>query len=218
MVRVPPDATADPAGRLDRTAGEVPARGHALSVTRSVIVGALVLCVTFAGLQLHGWFRAAELHDRLLVARTADVPAVLAEMGPYRRWLDPMLRRELPRGASQKDRSRRLRLALALLPRDQNQVPALVELLLWADPEELTLIRDALRPFAPQLTADLWGLLSDPAVERARRLRAAGALADYDPTNAGWRRLRRISPRRSAQRVRWRSRDGSTCWGMCAKR
>ncbi len=82
-----------------------------------------------------------------------------------------------------------MRLALALLPRDQQQVPALLELMLTADPEELTLIRDALRPFAPRLTADLWGLLSDPAVARARRLRAAGALADYDPTNPGWRAI-----------------------------
>ncbi len=157
--------------------------------TRSMIVGASVLSLALAGLQLYGWLRAAELHDRLLVARTADVPAVLAEMGPYRRWLDPMLRRESPRGASQKDRSRRLRLALALLPHDQQQVPALVELMLTADPEELTLIRDALRPFASRLTADLWGLLSDPAVARSRRLRAAGALADYDPTNPGWRAI-----------------------------
>ncbi len=142
-----------------------------------------------------------ELHDRLLVARTADVPAVLAEMGPYRRWLDPMLARESRAAASQKDRSRRLRVALALLPREEQQVPALVELMLTADPEELTLIRDALRPFAPRLTADLWGLLSDPIGRASARLRAAGALADYDPTNPGWRRSRRTWSRRSARRA-----------------
>ena len=117
--------------------------------TRSVIVAASLLCLTLAGLEFSAWFRAAELHDRLLVARTADLPAVLAEMKPYGRWLDPMLRRDSTRAASQPDRSRRLRLALALLPRDQQQVPASVELMLTADPEELTLIRDSLRPFAP---------------------------------------------------------------------
>ena len=114
--------------------------------TCSVIVAASLLCLTLAGLQLSAWFCAAELHDRLLVARTADLPAVLAEMKPYWRWLDPMLRRDSTREASQQDRSRRLRLSLALLPRDRQQVPALVELMLTADPEELALIRDLLRP------------------------------------------------------------------------
>ena len=75
--------------------------------TRGIIVGASAVCLTLAGIQLYGWFRAAELRDRLLVARTADLPAVLAEMAPFRRWLDPMLRRESPRAASQNDRSRR---------------------------------------------------------------------------------------------------------------
>ena len=201
MVRVPQDATADPAGRLDRTAGELPARGHALSRHAQRDRGRIGALSDSRGPGALWLVRATELHDRLLVARTADVPAVLAEMGPYRRWLDPMLRRESPRAASQKDRSRRLRVALALLPREERQVPALVELMLTADPEELTLIRDALRPFAPRLTADLWGLLSDPTVERAGGcVRQAHLPITIRRTPAG-ARSRPTSPRRSARRA-----------------
>ncbi|WP_210420449.1 bifunctional serine/threonine-protein kinase/formylglycine-generating enzyme family protein [Aquisphaera giovannonii] len=174
--------------RADRTPQQArflraAARYHA---TRGLIVAAALLCLALAGIELRGWLRASELRHRLLVARTSDMPAVLLETGPFMRWLDPMLRRELVRAAGPASRPLRIRLSLALLPRDPRQVEDLVGLMLDSDPEELVLIRDSLRPHAARLEGPLWAILGDTAVDRERRLRAAAALAAYDPEGPDW--------------------------------
>jgi eukaryotic-like serine/threonine-protein kinase len=81
---------------------------------------------------------------------------------------------------------RNLHLSLALLPWDPSQIAVLSELLLRADPEELLVIRAALRPYAPAVTERLWALLTNTAAEREHRFRAACALAAYDPGDPRW--------------------------------
>ena len=86
---------------------------------------------------------------------------------------------------------RRLHAALALLPHDPTQVDYLVERLLQADarPSELLVIRQALydHGHAPNLTPKLRALLEQtPTGLTDSQLRAAGALALFEPKDPGW--------------------------------
>ena len=58
--------------------------------------------------------------DRLLDANTSEVPAIVADMAPYRRWLDPLLHDAYAQAEKDKDRRKQLHASLALLPVDAN--------------------------------------------------------------------------------------------------
>src|SRR5581483_4570758 len=73
---------------------------------------------------------------------------------------------------------------------DPDQVDVLAAYLLVARPEEVRVVRDALRPFAARLTGQLWAVLADPLAEGPRRLRAAAALAAYEPDDPRWPEVR----------------------------
>ncbi len=104
-------------------------------------------------------------------------------MAPYRRWLDPLLVAELSSPRTAGDSRKVLNARLALLPVDSGQLSPLRDRLLGAEPREFLTIREALRPFGRRLMDDLWEIVDDPEIESARRLRAACALAEFDPAN-----------------------------------
>jgi formylglycine-generating enzyme required for sulfatase activity len=114
------------------------------------------------------------------------VPEWVRALGPYRRWADPLLREK----AAQDDlgEGNRLHLALALLPSDAGQADYLGDRLLEAaGPEEVKVIRALLHEHAPDAMARLWPVLQDGRERRARRLRAAAALALSDAEDPRWR-------------------------------
>jgi serine/threonine protein kinase/formylglycine-generating enzyme required for sulfatase activity len=178
--------------------------GHRHAVRGSALALAL-LAATSVGLGIRGQVieqqnaeHASGLVRRLLDADTAQVPGIIDEMKDNRHWTDPLLRdayaeaeradREADtEGERARDARRQLHAALALLPADPTQVEYLYGRLLDAEPQEVVVIREALLPHKGELTERLWaGVEEPPRGHEAQRLRAACALAAYDPENARW--------------------------------
>jgi hypothetical protein len=131
--------------------------------------------------------RAAALRERLLDANITEVPQIVQEIKPFQRWADSRLRKAYSEAQAKGDFRRQLHASLALLPVDPYQVEYLYERLLDADPLEVPVIRDALVPHKESLTSKLWGVVEQPAKgKESQRLRAATALATYDPSSQRW--------------------------------
>jgi formylglycine-generating enzyme required for sulfatase activity len=129
-----------------------------------------------------GRVQAQRLRDNLLTANTAEVPKIVQDMAPYRRWIDPLLRE-----AYAQDDRKQLHVSLALLPVDPGQVEDLYKRLLDATPQQVGVIRHFLLDRRDDLVDRLWKVVDQPPKEHERqRLRAACALAEYDPHNARW--------------------------------
>jgi formylglycine-generating enzyme required for sulfatase activity len=161
-------------------------RYHALRGTFIVLVLTLL---ALGGWWTHGTLRARALVDTLLTARTADVPAVVRDLGAYRRWADPLLREALARAEADGDARKQLHARLALVPSDPGQVDDLRERLLVAGPDEVGAIRELLAPYSDALVGPLWAVLEDRAADPGRRLRAACALAAFVPDDGRWEKV-----------------------------
>jgi serine/threonine protein kinase/formylglycine-generating enzyme required for sulfatase activity len=113
---------------------------------------------------------------------TPKVPPIIAEMTEFRKWTDRMLR-EVPEKSPQKFHA-----SLALVPVDPGQVDYLYGRLLKADPRDvLPVVRDALAPHKERLRDRLWAVVEKPEKgKESQRLRAAAALATYDPDSQRW--------------------------------
>ena len=166
--------------KLMREAGQY----HSLLVLATVVVGALV---SWAGYHIHGKFEAHALRDRLLDAKTEDLPIIVKDMKYYRSWLDGPLRDAMHEPEMAKDTDKQLHISLALLPVDAGQVEYLFGRLLEAQPNQVSVIRDALLPHKNHLLQKLWAVVetSEKGKEK-QRLRAASALALYDQSNTKW--------------------------------
>jgi serine/threonine protein kinase/formylglycine-generating enzyme required for sulfatase activity len=174
-----------PQRRMMRTA----AGYHAV---RGLIVVVLLAAATVAALR----FRdkaveqrkatyAAGLVQSLVNADTALVPSIIDEMAEYRQWVDPLLR--LENNNAEAMSRRKLHTSLGLLPLDPAQVDYLYQRLLEARPHEVLVIRDALAPYKDDLRAKLWAAVESPQKgKELQRLRAASALAKYDPESEKW--------------------------------
>jgi formylglycine-generating enzyme required for sulfatase activity len=171
-----------PQRRLMRRAG----RYHALRGTLVVLVLTLL---ALGGWWTHGALRARALVDTVLTAQTAEVPAVVRDLGAYRRWADPLLREALARAEADGDAHKQLHARLALLPSDPGQVDDLHQRLLAAGPDEIGAIREILAPHGDALVEPLWAVLEDRAADPGRRLRAACALAAYAPEDGRWEKV-----------------------------
>jgi hypothetical protein len=131
-----------------------------------------------------GWQQANFLEQRLLNVDTEIVPEVVRELGPYRRWINPMLYYDLENTDSDKIM---LHASLALLPADAGQADYLRGRLLTArGPGEVKAIRALLHEHAPDSLVRFWPELQDDRGEKTRRLRAACALARFAPDDPRW--------------------------------
>jgi hypothetical protein len=149
---------------------------------------AVLALLGYAAYEAHGRIKAHDLRDRLLDANTADVRGIVADMAPYRRWLDQLLREARQEAEANNDDRKQLHASLALLPADETEAGYLYGRLLEAEPHEMLVIRDALAARGPQLVDRLWEVvLARPTKGKERqRLRAAAALATYDPDSPHW--------------------------------
>jgi formylglycine-generating enzyme required for sulfatase activity len=167
-----------PQRRMMRRAGLV----HA--VRGGLVVLALAL-LSFAGWWIGAAFEARARVNTLLSAGTTDVPLLVRQLGPYRRWADPLLREKAAEAGL--DDGKRLHLALALLPVDPDQANYLCDRLLAASgPDEVKAIRTVVHEHAPAAAARFWSVLEAGGETRPRRLRAACALAAFAPDDARW--------------------------------
>jgi hypothetical protein len=164
---------------------------------RAALVAACLLVVGWIGRESIGHLRATALVQSLVNAETTQVPAITAELRSFRRWADPLLKDKLAR--SQPGSRERLHASLAALPADPQQADYLSDQLLHAEPLELHVIREALRPRAESevgrhvstrnVVVGYWQILNDPDAKNDQRLRAACALAAYDPDHEKWSQI-----------------------------
>jgi hypothetical protein len=130
--------------------------------------------------------RAEGLVESLLKADTAQVPVIIDNMKPYRKWANPKLSEAFD--DSNKNSKERLHASLALLPVDATQVGYLKDQLLAADPEDIDVVRHALSNHKENILDDLWLIVEQPSKEEETQLlQAASALALYDSENERWK-------------------------------
>jgi hypothetical protein len=138
-------------------------------------------------MQHAGRYHAQGLVRQLLDASLPEVPELVRQIGQIRKFAERLLRQEQQRAAEQSQE--KLHTALALLPGDRGQLDYLYERLLQAGPEDFPILRDALaghkEELCPRLRAD-----AESAGNEDRRLRAAAALASYDPSHPCWQTIR----------------------------
>ena len=129
--------------------------------------------------------QARELVSGLMKAEIQQVPVLVDDIEEIHAWADPILEQELREA---KDGSpEKLRLSLALLPRDSSQVLYLQSQLLAVDPSAISVIRAALRPHKGQITTTYWRVVKNTKNSQTSRLNAACLLAEFDPVNQqGW--------------------------------
>src|SRR5205823_3209160 len=142
-------------------------------VVRGVAVVLLLVLLGFAGREGFGRLKAHQLRDRLLESTTADAPRIIDDLGPYRRWANPLLREARAEAERDGDKRRQLHASLALLAVDTDQVTYLQGRLLHGDPEEVLVIRQALLEHQQYLANGLWELLDNPQEDPDRSFRAA---------------------------------------------
>jgi formylglycine-generating enzyme required for sulfatase activity len=161
-------------------------RADRFYLLRGALLTLAVSLAACAGWWTNGTLRARARLDMLLAARTADVPELVRHLGPYRRWADPVLRATAaaPEGL---DEDKRLHVALALLPSDTGQADYLGERLLTArGPEEVKVVRELLQEHAPASATRFWAVVQDEREGKARRVRAACALARLAADDGRW--------------------------------
>lgn len=154
-------------------------------IVRGLLAASLLLLLGLVGWEGNGQLQAHHLRDRLLVANTAEVPGILENMAAYRRWVDPLLREAYADAERSKDPRKQLHASLALLASDAGHASYLYGQMLETGPQELGLIRRELAPYKSEYVPQLWAELAK-GKSPARRLRAACALAEYDPSDPQW--------------------------------
>lgn len=166
-------------------------RYHAV---RGMALGVLLAVATFTGLAIRDRVndqrnstQAEERVQSLINADMAQVPAIIKELPKFRKWADPLLRAENEK-AGVNSRTK-LQTSLALLPVDATQVEYLHGRLLDAQPQDVPVIRDALEPHKAGLLDKLWAVVEAPEKgKESQRLRAAAALAKFDPDSEKWKK------------------------------
>ena len=158
---------------------------------RMVAVTILLALLVWGGYEGHGRLKARALLEQLLYAQTTEVPNIVQDMANYRRWLDPLLYDAYAQAKAGKHTRKQLHASLALVPVDATQVAYLYSRLLRAEPDEVKVVRDALAPHKSELVDRLWEVVEKPAKgeEKQQQLRAAAALASYDPASQRWEKL-----------------------------
>ena len=157
---------------------------------QGAVLAVLLTAAVVAGLAV--WNQANDDHagglvDQLRDADIDKVGDVITAIGPYRRWADQRLRDDYAEAQSKQNPSRQLRVSLGLLPVDPNQVEYLYGRLLDAEPREVGVIVGQLAGHKGELIDRLWSVVDQPEkAHEGRRLRAAAALAAYDPDSQRW--------------------------------
>ncbi len=141
--------------------------------------------IAIAAREIPGRIEANSLVERLLSADTTQVPGIVEKLDGYRRWADPLLRHdnEIAEGGS----NQKLHSALALVGNDPSHVDYLADQLLIAKADEIPVIIRFLLPYKDRLVKQLWQTVKSGSSEQ--RIRAAAALAEYDPKNDAWQKV-----------------------------
>ena len=156
-------------------------RYHAL---RMLVFTVVALVLVAIGGDAYSHVRANVLVGRLLEAETVRAPGIILEMEPYWRHVQPRLVAALSQAEA--DSTQVLNARLALLRHDNRQVGFLADRLLAVDLPSVRVLREALAPDKGAIEVSLWETLQDRTALKERRLRAACALAAFDPQSPKW--------------------------------
>jgi formylglycine-generating enzyme required for sulfatase activity len=157
---------------------------------RALVALVLVALLGWGLVEGYGTLCAYVLRDRLMNVPTKDVPVIVDDMPAFRRWLDPLLHDAYGMAEATRNEHHKLRASLALLPVDAAQGDYLGDRLLTAEePDEVQVIRSFLRDHAPDSAKRFWPVLQNDEERRPRRLRAACALARFDPDDPRWAKV-----------------------------
>jgi hypothetical protein len=178
-----------PERKMMRRATRYHALGGLVAVACLLLLAEVGWVLTGVGWQSMGRMNAHHLRDRLLEAETSDVPRIIKDMAPYRRWLDPLLREDYARAEKENDPRKQLHASLALLPVDNYYVDYLNRRLLQGQLQEVLVIRKALVGHQQVLTKRWWKLLENRQNDQDQRFRAACALAAYTPDDPRWKKV-----------------------------
>ena len=174
----------DPQRKMMQRAGRV----HGI---RGITLATVFILLGCGGYELNGRLRAQMLRDKLLGSPLSDAPSIVAELKPYRKWIDRLLRQAYAEAQAAGDSQKQLSAALALLPVDDTQLPYLKDRLLRADAQDVSVLRQCLSAHKDALVAECWRVLEKPTQQdQGKALPAASALALYDPANPLWEKDR----------------------------
>ena len=132
-----------------------------------------VLGFGFASRQFFGQMRATSFRDQLMLAETKDVPSLLEQNEAYRQWWNPLLKQDLANDHLQPNQ--RKNVAMALLPVDKNLLPVLEAEIVAAEPNELSVLIEAMRDDKSEVASSLRKQLA--ADVKSVRLNAAAGLS-----------------------------------------
>jgi formylglycine-generating enzyme required for sulfatase activity/tRNA A-37 threonylcarbamoyl transferase component Bud32 len=154
------------------------------------LAAALVILATagtWISVERQNAVHAAGLVDSLVKADVGKLPDVFAQLDSYDRRTRPALEALAAVTPSTSDERRtQLHARLALVRHDEQHLSPLVEELLSGNLAYLGIVRERLSPYKSRLEPEMWKLLHDVAVARARRFRAGLALAVYATDSPQW--------------------------------
>jgi formylglycine-generating enzyme required for sulfatase activity/class 3 adenylate cyclase len=156
-------------------------------LTQTAIVLLALVGVGTTAWEVYGRMQAAHFRDRLLDAKIREVPVIVQQMRSFRSRLKPLLQSASRDAATQADPLRDLAIHLALLSVDESHVEPVLKHLLEAQPQDVGVIVAALEPHKEAVSQRLWHRLDDKDPRTsASRVRAAAALASYEPDSPRW--------------------------------
>jgi tRNA A-37 threonylcarbamoyl transferase component Bud32 len=187
---------ARPAGALQKSGRWV--KRHPTAATVLSLCGLVVIGLVAGGFwyqarlheargQARAETRAAELVRSLASSDTSHVPRIIEDLAEYRDQALPLL--VTMAQDSKPGTKQRLHAALALLPTDASHLSYLRQRAMTSTPQELEIIRSALRPYREQLASELWKLTSRTDTPAEQRLRAAALLAGLENDSPRWAKV-----------------------------
>ena len=157
---------------------------------RGLGIAVVLALIGWGVYEVQGRSEVHALMGRLLDANTTDVPTIVQDMAPYRRWIDPLLHDAYAQAKASKEARKQLHASIALMPVDATQVDYLYGRLLDAEPHEVPVILDALAAHQSELANKLWAVVEKPEKgKESQRLRGAAALAKYYPEGEKWAKV-----------------------------
>ena len=146
-----------------------------------------VVLVSLFFTRIVGDIQSRALVERLLDSNFDEVPDIVSEMKKYSSRIVPLLNAENKITAQKNNDFKAIRLSLGLLPFDPSQCEFLFAYLLKANPTELRVLIESLRPYKEILKPRLWNVLVEAESEgETKYIRAANALAVYFPDDPKW--------------------------------
>ncbi len=157
--------------------------------TRSSLVCLAILAVVAVGFAINA--RSQDRDARrvvriLLGVKTANVLDLVGDIDNYRQRTVPLLRNVVD--SNESTPKQKLQASLALLRYDPPQADYVSQQLLSAQVDEVPVIITLLEPYKSRVRQRLWEAVKNGT--SSARLRAAAALAAYDPENTEWQKVR----------------------------